>query len=307
MESKVSYILVGVFVLLLAAALIAGVLWFGAGGPHAPTQLYVTYLTESASGLNKDSMVRYRGVEVGRVRSIGLDPKNPQRVRLLLEINRGTPVSVDTVATLETRGLTGIANVNLTGGSAESPPLRAEPGEKYPVIQSRPSLFGQLDKEITVVLHNLNEATTRLNELLSDANQRAMGETLANLESISGTLAGQSRELRSSIDDFAGLMHNARVASASLPGAVQRIESSAVALEKMANSLAQAAGTLQHTVQGNGQQIRRFTAQTLPEASAAIGDLRQAAGSLRRLSQSLENNPSILLYGPPPRAAGPGE
>jgi len=123
METKVNTALVGAFVLALGAALVAGVLWLAAGGgfQEKPT-LYLALVGESVSGLNVNAPVKYRGVDVGRVRAIRLDPENPEQVRLLFAIDRGTPIKEDTEAVLKTQGLTGIAYVELDGGTLALPP-----------------------------------------------------------------------------------------------------------------------------------------------------------------------------------------
>ena len=154
MEPKVNYTLVGLFVALLGTALLAGVVWLSRTDYRGVYDRYYTYMTESVSGLSADSAVKYRGVDVGRVKEITLNPENPEEVRIALDLVRGTPVKVDTVAVLETQGLTGISTVNLTGGSRDAPPLAAKPGEKFLVIQSRPSFFFRLDLALSRVLED---------------------------------------------------------------------------------------------------------------------------------------------------------
>ena len=121
-----NYPIVGLFVLVLGAALIAGVLWLASGGAlQTPYDLYQAIEDESVAGLNLNAPVKYNGVDVGKVRGIALDRANPERVRLVFAIERGTPIKVDTVAVLKTQGLTGIAYVELSGGARDSPLLRA--------------------------------------------------------------------------------------------------------------------------------------------------------------------------------------
>ncbi|MBY0234777.1 MAG: MlaD family protein, partial [Burkholderiaceae bacterium] len=111
-----NFSLVGGFVLLLGAALIAGVLWLASGGAWAAKQdLYLSIMEESVAGLNLNAPVKYMGVDVGKVQDIALDADKPERVRLLFAIKHGTPIRVDTVAVLKTQGLTGIAYVELAG------------------------------------------------------------------------------------------------------------------------------------------------------------------------------------------------
>jgi phospholipid/cholesterol/gamma-HCH transport system substrate-binding protein len=166
MEEKVNYMVVGVFVLVLSAALIGGVLWLSSGKSYGTSyDLYQTYIKESVAGLNLNAPVRYRGVEVGRVQKIALAPGNVEQVQVTLAIERGTPVKVDTVAILSTQGLTGIAFVDLTGGGRNSPELKAEPSAPYPVISAGPSLMVRLDASLIDAGHTLKNAA-RLSEEL---------------------------------------------------------------------------------------------------------------------------------------------
>lgn len=185
METKVNYAAVGAFVLVLSCLLIAGVLWLATGG--AVRQQYDTYLAlvgESVAGLNLNAPVKYRGVDVGRVREIALDSGNPQQVRLVFAIERGTPIKEDTEAVLKTQGLTGIAYVELDGGSASSPPLRAVSPALYPSIRTRPSLAARLENLSTTLMAKLDATSGGINRLLSEPNVAAFSNTLADLSTL---------------------------------------------------------------------------------------------------------------------------
>ena len=185
METKVNYAAVGAFVLVLSCLLIAGVLWLATGG--AMRQQYDTYLAlvgESVAGLNLNAPVKYRGVDVGRVREIALDSGNPQQVRLVFAIERGTPIKEDTEAVLKTQGLTGIAYVELDGGSASSPPLRAVSPALYPSIRTRPSLAARLENLLTTLMAKLDATSGGINRLLSEPNVAAFSNTLADLSTL---------------------------------------------------------------------------------------------------------------------------
>ena len=149
MEEKVNFAVVGVFVLLLGAAFIGAVLWLSSGKAYRTSyDIYRTYMTESVAGLNQNAPVRYRGVQVGRVQKIALAPGNVEQVQVTLAIESGTPVKTDTVAMLQTQGLTGIAYVELQGGSRDAPALQTQAGEPYPVIETEPSLRMRLDDSL---------------------------------------------------------------------------------------------------------------------------------------------------------------
>jgi phospholipid/cholesterol/gamma-HCH transport system substrate-binding protein len=308
MEAKVNFVVVGAFVLLLGAALIGGVLWLSSGKSYRKSyDTYQTYMTDSVSGLNLNAPVRYRGVEVGRVRRIALAPGNVEQVQLTLDIERGTPLKEDTVAVLQTQGLTGIAFVELTGGGRASPPLHAQTGEEYPVIKSGPSLMTRLDTSITTLLTNLNRTSENFNALMDEDNRRAVKKTLEDLEVLSRTLAARSATIDSSLANAAHAMETTARVTDQLPRLVQRVEQSAETFDRMSNELARAGAHASGMFDSAHAGAQQFSSETLPEVRQLVTELRDLANTLRRVSGDLERNPSILLYGKPPTKRGPGE
>ncbi|HEY5292732.1 MAG TPA: MlaD family protein, partial [Burkholderiales bacterium] len=269
MEAKVNFAVVGVFVLVLGAGLIAGVLWFSSGGAYRKAyDTYQTYMAESVSGLNLDAPVRYRGVEVGRVRKMALAPANVQLVQLTLDIERGTPVKQDTVAVLRVQGLTGIAYVELSGGGPDSAALEARPGEAYPVIRSGPSLMVRLDSAITTLLTNVNRTSESMSALMDTDNRRAFKQTLAELQLLARTLAARSAAIDSALANAARTMDNTARTSGDLPRLVVRIQQSADRFDRMTSDVAQA-GT------GVRDDLRQAAGETLPEVRLLASELRE--------------------------------
>ncbi|MGB0576726.1 MAG: MlaD family protein [Alphaproteobacteria bacterium] len=109
METRASYLLVGSFVLVLTAALIAVVVWLGGKGLDQKNVRYASYFAGDVTGLGIGNAVRYRGVPVGSVVNIAIDPKNVERVRVIMEVDETTPIKTDTVAQLALQGITGVA------------------------------------------------------------------------------------------------------------------------------------------------------------------------------------------------------
>jgi phospholipid/cholesterol/gamma-HCH transport system substrate-binding protein len=314
MTSKSSYIRMGLFVVVLTTALIWGALWLSAGGAPGEFDFYTTYMNESVSGLSPDAALTYRGVNVGKVREITIDPNNPNRVRLLLQVKHGVPIKQDTEATLAMQGLTGLATIDLLGGSPESPALTMTEGEPYPVIPSRPSLLVRLDSVVSDLLGNLIAMSQKVNEMLDEDSRTNVAKTLAHIEAITGTLAGESSRLGAIVNDAEAAMKNARQASTALPDLMRDVSRSTQTLAVMAEQL-RAAGetinatskTLQRTAATSGTDVQRFTASTLPDITAMTRDLRDASENLRRISESIERDPSVLLYGRAEQKRGPGE
>ncbi|VAW65342.1 hypothetical protein MNBD_GAMMA08-2165, partial [hydrothermal vent metagenome] len=246
------------------------------------------------------SAVKYYGVNVGRVGELGLDPNDTGRVRLLLQIDKDTPIHEDTAATLEFQGLTGLAYINLSGGTHNSPLLKTAPGQIHPEIKSQSSVWGRLSLSLGELLDNLTDTSNELRLLLSDDNRKHLAGTLADLHTLSTALASRSTRITTSIDEFASITHDVREASTKLPELVQH-------LNRMANEIAAAGVTVRETVEARDRDLQRFGNATLPRATVIVNDLLQTAGNLRRFSEALERNPGILLQAGPSVSPGPGE
>lgn len=308
MESKVNFALVGGFVLALGAALIAGVLWLSSERSYrANYDNYLVYLTESVSGLSPDAPVRYRGVKVGQVRRIELPSGDPERVRLTLEVESGTPVKQDTVAVLITQGLTGISNVELTGGSRDAPPLAATPGERYPVIRSAPSLMLRLEAAVGKALDNLNRSSEGVNALLDERNRAALRETLANLQLVSRTLAERSKAIGAGVDDAARAAQNTVRLTEQLSQLAERVQRSAEGFDRMTGEGARAGSSAARAIDETHADLKAFAEEALPEARALLAELRTLTASLKRFSEQIERDPSVLLRGRAPTRHGPAE
>ena len=304
MEEKVNFTLVGLFVLLLVTALMGGVLWFSSGKSYRTVyDVYQTYMKESVAGLNLNAPVRYRGVEVGRVQKITLAPDNVEQVQLTLNIEHGTPIKVDTVALLQTHGLTGLTFIELTGGSRDAAPLKKLGSEEFPVIKTGPSLMTRLDVSVTALLTNLNRTSDNINALLNEDNRRAIGHTLADIEILSHTLAARQATIDSGLSNAARTMENTARLSGELPQLAIRIQHSADAFDHMSDEVKRAGISTRATM----DSTRQFTSETLPEIHQLVEELRDLTASLRRVSGEMEQNPSMLLHGKAAATRGPGE
>ena len=300
--------LVGAFVLVLGAGLMGVVLWLASGGAlQKRYDLYLAIETEPVAGLNLNAPVKYNGVDVGKVRTIQLDPANPEHVRLVFAIERGTPINQDTLAVLKTQGLTGIAYVELEGGGRESAPLRASAPGQYPEIRTKPSLSARLENVLTSVLAKLDQTSNNINAMLSDDNRAAFTHALSDIAAVSHTLAARKTTLDAGIASAAQTFDNAARVTAQLGPVIEQISRSAQAVERMGNEAALASTSAGKTVDSVGTDVKRLTAETVPELQRLLGELSVLSNSLRRLSDQTERNPAGLLLGHSPVPEGPGE
>jgi phospholipid/cholesterol/gamma-HCH transport system substrate-binding protein len=305
METKVSYAVVGAFVVVLGSALVMGVLWLATGAFQEKFDLYLALVDESVSGLNLNAQVKYSGVEVGKVRAMDLEPNNPQRVRLTFAIAEGTPIKEDTVAVLRTQGLTGIVYVELTGGSPDSPLLRPSAPGQLPEIRTKASLSARLENLLTTLVAKLDSTTTNLNAMLSAKNQALFTRTLSDISTVAHTLAARKDTLDTGLRDAAQV--TADLQDADLKGVIERIGRSADAIREMGNEASRASAAASKTVATVGADLKRFTADALPEVEHLLREMSVLTASLRRLSEQTQRNPRGLLFGRRPLPPGPGE
>lgn len=197
METKISYTSVGVFVLILTIALVVFIVWLSAGFSTGHYKNYLVLMHESVAGLGPNSLVKYNGVNVGVVKKISLDKNNPEEVRLFLQIEESVSITTGTTAMLNRQGLTGITYIELQGGDKHLKPIPTIPGEPYPIIQSKPSLFLRLENTLQDLNSNMNQITKNINDILGGDNPVLLRQILSNLTITTNHLATQSKQLDS--------------------------------------------------------------------------------------------------------------
>ena len=308
MEDKVNYTLVGVFVLVLGAALVAGVLWLAVGlGGQKKVDPYASIFAESVAGLSTDAPVKFLGVDVGKVSQIQIDPQDSRQVRLRFLIERGTPIKQDSEAVLKTQGLTGIAYIEISGGSPGAAPLLPSAETPVPMILSKPSLSARLENLLGNALSGLDRMTGTLNSVFDDENRAALKQTLADMAALAHTLAAQKGTISAGIDDAARTAKRAAQASAQLDPLLARLSTAASAVDGAAQAVGRTSLTAGVAVDAAASGVQQVQRETLPDLARLMADLGRLADSLRQLSEQTERQPSSLLIGSPTRPPGPGE
>jgi phospholipid/cholesterol/gamma-HCH transport system substrate-binding protein len=302
MEREANYAAVGAFVLVVA--LVAGlfVYWYSDSREHKVFQRYEIYFGGSVSGLERGAAVRYLGVGVGRVQQMHIDPRDPARVQVIVDIDSTTPISDRTLAELELQGVTGLLYIDLQQIRADVPLPPVVPGIEYPVIRSARSRFDLFLARLPDVLASAGELVDRAARAFSDKNIASITSALNNIDKASTGLPQTLHdvntlvnELRSATADLAASAKGARrivdQAGPEVVSALQRVNVVAGNLEKATDQIEKLVGD-------NRQDLRSFTRDGLPELQRLLREGRTAAEEIRELSSSLRENPSQLLYEP---------
>ncbi len=292
MESKINYMLVGLFVVTLTVGLIIFAFWLGKNLGKQEYDYYHVFMSESVAGLSNDASVKYQGVDVGTVEHIGLNPENSEQVQLILKIEHLTPVKVDTTATLNSFGLTGLTYIELAGGSHQSPLLKSKDG-KMPVIPSRPSTFARIDKSLSHLSSKMGLALDTFNRLLNDENLKNVAEILSEVN-------GLTKDFRTQLKGFEQLVEHGVVAEKNMAAAFVKLDAASDSVRIMADSLERNSSDV-------GQTMSQEIHQSLELFNHLLFELDILTGILQRTTQGIEESPSNLIFKQTLPKPGPGE
>jgi len=290
----------GLFTLALLAAAALVAIWLGRDRSSMVT--YEIVSSTAVSGLSAQSAVRYQGVPVGKVQSLGLNPDKPGQVRIRIGVSPGTPVTESTWAELGVQGVTGFANVELRDDGSSAVRLPTSAGHPA-AIPLRPGFFDRIEQRGTALLGNVDQATQQLSRLLSPDNVQALTAVLQNAADVSAQLKQASQNLGplarrldeavaqmgSAARETGALAHDARAALARLEGPDGPLAAASQSLREIAWAVA------------------RLDNETLPALSGMAAGVNAAARNASTTLRRVGDTPQSLLFGPPPVAPGPGE
>ena len=307
METTAHYTRVGLFVILFTVALLIGGLWLSVGLSKKTYVTYVVYMHESISGLSVSAPVKYNGVEVGYVFRIDLYRKDPQNVRLLLNIEKGTPIYGGTSAVLETQGLTGIAYLELKGGVIDRGMIVAKKGHHYPEIPSAPSLLFRLDSALDNLTANIKDISNSLKAFLNSQNAQSVQDTLQNFSVISGNLERNSEKLDAILGNADITLKNTAAASQKLPDIMNSVQQSAQSIKQLSSQLTISANKADILLSNGSTAMQTVNNQLMPQLLSSLTDIQAVITNVKSVSAQMAVDPAVIIRGKAPAAAGPGE
>ncbi len=289
MENRAYALAAGLFTVVLAAALVAAGLWFRRDDVRFAQ--YEVTTTSSVTGLKNEAAVRYRGVDVGRVEAIRIEPGVSGRIHIRIGVQEDTPITQSTYAQLGYQGVTGLAYVSLNDDGSSNELLKPA-GRDPPRIALRPSIF---DSGLDLVA-SVNELSGRMNEVLNKENRQLLNRALVGIEQASRQAALLAERLQPGPQEFPALVADTRKVMASLGSLSAKLEERSAAFDRMAASLEEV-----------GVAARSFNDETLPRFNALVEQLNRDTRSLDRVLNALGENPQSFVFGAQRARPGPGE
>ena len=303
METRAHHVLIGLLTVIVVTAALLFALWLARSSTDRAFADYEIVFNEAVTGLNQGAAVQYSGINVGSVTRLQLDPQDPRKVLARVRLNADTPVRTDTHAKLVLTGVTGLAIIQLSGGSPGSPRLPAQPG-KLPVIVADPSPLAELLANGEDLMTNINEVAARANQLLSDDNMQKVARTLDHLDRTTGAIAAQREDIR---DLLRQLAQASRTANATLAQTEQLVRQTTSLIHQQGHATLDSAQAAMASLQHATASIDRLLADNRPaldsglkglnDLGPAVHELRRTLDTLHTISRRLENNPAAYLLG----------
>ncbi|MEQ1499622.1 MAG: MlaD family protein [Novosphingobium sp.] len=312
METKARYVWVGAVTLALLALLAAFIVWMARlneGSKHE----YDIFFKQAVDGLSKGSAVNFSGVPVGQVKVIELWKKDPGFVHVRIVVDKNVPIRVGTTATIQ-GSFTGLSTIQLEGANNSNPLLsckgddaKALCPEGIPVIPTKRGGLGELLNSAPVLLERLATLTERLTLLFSEKNQSAIEGILSNTQQLTGGLAGATPQLQKTLLELQTTLVQAQMALAEF----QSVAGSTNAMmnedfrpmvgqfNQSLKSIERASKQLDGMLADMRPGAQRVNTTTLPEAEAAIRDLRATTKALRTATEKINDQGASGLLGGP--------
>lgn len=318
MESRTSYTIVGLFIFLLGAGAAGFALWMGKYNNKKEFAYYYTYMEESVAGLPPDGAVKYMGVNIGKVKEIHIDPNDPTRIRLLLQIPKDFPLREGMYAMLNFTGITGIAYIEIIGGKKGAPVIKSEPG-KIPVIPSKPSTLAQIGTSVSDLAVQISKALDRLNTAFSEENIKHLSNTLANIDDSSSSLKKiLSDNNAKSLEILLRNLADASKKSDTLFEAVEAMKTETTkmskdakralrSVEESAQSFKRVNDLLAERIEGGDFDIKAILQRTILESNTLLRATRELIYLLQEDALMIKNSPRDLLFKESEPTLGPGE
>jgi phospholipid/cholesterol/gamma-HCH transport system substrate-binding protein len=300
MERNANYALVGLISTILMIAMIVFIFWLA---NFAFSQRYDNYqivFHGPVTGLSRGGDVQFNGIKVGEVSDIQLDAKDPNQVIASARVRSDTPVSVDSQASLEPQGITGVNYIQITAGTVAKPLLKdATPHGQPLVIEAQPGAISSLLSGGGTMVQKALETLNRINQVLSDQNIQKFTGIMSDVQAVTAEL----RERKAIIADAQKALQDADQAAVQIRDLASTskglVDSDGKrAITKVGDAAAEIQGaaadvrTMVNKLQGPTSD---FATNGLPQLTSAISSLEVATKHLDELIGEIRRDPRAFI------------
>lgn len=290
METRANYVLIGAFALAGFFGIMGFFLVFSKYQFDRQFAYYEASF-DAVSGLSRSADVRFAGLPVGQVLDVSLAPDG--RVRVMLEVDRATPVRADSVAIVDSSGITGVAFVSISPGSQDAALINDR--DDVPQLDVGRSTIQSLTETAPRILEEALTVVEQVNQLLGAENQGRVAAILDNIERSSG-------DLSAALDSFAGFTETVDAAtetftefSDNLAPILRQAENTLESLEFAIDEIALVATEARYTFEAGTQTLNTADAFVAGDLSVLVTELSDAAASVRNELEEFSREAQVMF------------
>lgn len=296
METRAHHVIIGLFTLLAGAGAVLFAVWISNANTSSDYRYYTVVFREAVTGLSRGSAVQYRGIPIGDITELGLDPEDPSQVLAGIRISGTAPITRDTKARLTFTGITGNTVIELVPGDPNSPLLDGD-GTQAARIPATPSPISSLLANGEDLMTNINQLVSNARNMLSDENAERIARTLESIEVAAGSLSSQGDDVKALVNELTAASREATELITNVNTLVNEQGTRTLNnVEQTLESIASTSETLEQLLVDNSDAFSSGM-QGLGQLEPAISELRSSLTALRSITRRLEDNPARFLLG----------
>ena len=300
MERNAHYALVGLISMVLFMGLVVFVVWLARLQFTKAYDIYDVDFKGPVRGLSSGGDVFFNGIKVGEVTKLSLDKTNPNRVVARIRTASDAPIRVDSTASLEPQGITGINYMQISAGTLSKPLLKeVTPSNQVPVIHTAQSQLESLLEGGGTVLARTVDALDRVNKLLSDKNISTFSATLTDIQAVTSEVRDQKHllaDLDTTVKSLDTTSKKFGQLADSTNGMINGDGKKTLAnITDTSDQLRATAIDLRNTISKLEGPTSTFATTGLPQLTRSVVSLQEAAESLNQLVGQIQANPQALI------------
>jgi phospholipid/cholesterol/gamma-HCH transport system substrate-binding protein len=277
METRANYATIGIFTLIVIALAFGFIYWLKRYDETGTRVDLPLEFVGTVNGLAKGGAVYFNGIKVGEVTYLSFDPGDPKRVHVVASIAGATPVKADSRVEVNYNFLTGVAYVELFGGSADLPPILAQ--VPVPALSGSSATLNDMIAGASRVMQSAQKSVEEVNQLLVEL-RPSVANSIKNVETFTEALSSNAPGVQKFLDSVSSMSETVAALSTKLEAVVDKADATIAAIDP---------DKVRETIDSANSVIKRIDA-----ASADIGpmvaDARRTAAELSRFSTGLNTS-----------------
>ena len=315
MERKAHYALIGTFVLVSLAALLAFTAWLSNAQFDKKFDNYEISFRGGVQGLSEGTEVRFNDLKVGDITELRIDPNDNNSVIVDIQVEANTPIDFESIGRMEPLGLTGLNYIQIIPGgpnsriiknSTDKDPFRLKGeasridlllGSGGTVMESSQAALARINAVMTPeaimdfheILNNLRVITSNFVDLKVDP--EIFNRTMQSIEQASSDVSLAADAVDVAAKDFDVLIET------DVKTVLDRSKISMEKLDKTLSAIEVLSKDSNQLITDGRDAINRLSNSGLTDIEETIDSIRRVVLGLESILINFEQNPTAFIVG----------